>query len=133
MKVAELMRTGVKTVDLDATVADAITTLADAHVSALPVTDPRGRVVGVVSTTDILSNLSETTEADARERLIDDTPVREIMTPRSRVISPDADVLDAAREMLYLDVHRLFVEEHGRLVGVLSQTDIVSAVATAKI
>jgi CBS-domain-containing membrane protein len=133
MKVAELMRTDVKTVDLDATVGDAITTLADVHVSALPVTDPRGRVVGVVSTTDILSNLSETTEADARARLIDETPVREIMTPRSRVIAPDADVLDAAREMLYLDVHRLFVEEHGRLVGVLSQTDIVSAVATAKI
>jgi CBS-domain-containing membrane protein len=133
MKVAELMRTDVKTVDLDATVGDAITTLADAHVSALPVTDPRGRIVGVVSTTDILSTLAETTEADARERLLDQTPVREIMTPRSRVIAPDAGVLDAAREMLHLDVHRLFVEEHGRLVGVLSQTDIVAAVATAKI
>jgi len=133
MKVAELMQTDVKTVDLDATVGDAITTLADAHVSALPVTDPRGAIVGVVSTTDILSALSETTEPDARERLIDETPVREIMTPRSRVIAPDAEVLDAAREMLYLDVHRLFVEEHGRLIGVISQTDIVGAVATVKI
>jgi len=133
MKVAELMRTDVKTVDLDATVGDAITTLADVHVSALPVIDVRGRIVGVVSTTDILCTLSETTEPDARERLFDDTPVREIMTPRSRVIAPDANVLDAAREMLYLDVHRLFVEEHGRLVGVISQTDIVAAVATAKI
>jgi CBS-domain-containing membrane protein len=133
MKVAELMQTDVKTVDLDATVGDVIMKLADAHVSALPVTDPRGRIVGVVSTTDILSTLSETTEPDARERLIDETPVREIMTPRSRVIGPDAEVLDAAREMLSLDVHRLFVEEHGRLVGVLSQTDIVAAVATARI
>jgi CBS-domain-containing membrane protein len=133
MKVAELMQTDVKTVDLDATVGDAITRLADAHVSALAVTDPRGRIVGVVSTTDILTTLSETTEPDARERLIDETPVREIMTPRSRVIGPDAEVLDAAREMLSLDVHRLFVEEHGRLVGVLSQTDIVAAVATARI
>jgi CBS domain-containing membrane protein len=133
MKVAELMQTDVKTVDLDATVGDAITTLADAHVSALPVTDTRGRMVGVVSTTDILSNLSETTEPEARERLFDQTPVREIMTPRSRVIAPDADMLDAARQMLYLDVHRLFVEERGRLVGVLSQTDIVAAVATVRI
>jgi CBS domain-containing membrane protein len=133
MKVAELMQTDVKTVDLDATVGDAITTLADAHVSALPVTDPHGRVIGVVSTTDILCNLAETTEPEARERLFDETPVREIMTPRSRVIAPDADALDAAREMLYLDVHRLFVEEHGQLVGVISQTDIVAAVATVKI
>ncbi len=133
MKVAELMRTDVKTVDIDATVEDAITTLADVHVSALPVTDARGEVVGVLSTTDILCSLSETTEPDMRERLFDETPVREIMTPRSRVIAPDADVLEAAREMLDLDVHRLFVEDKGRLIGVISQTDIVAAVATAKI
>ena len=133
MKVADLMQRDVKTVDLDATVGDAITTMADAHVSALPVTDPHGRIVGVVSTTDILCTLAETTEPDARERLLDETPVRDIMTPRSRVIAPDAEALDAAREMLALDVHRLFVEEHGRLVGVLSQTDIVAAVATVQI
>lgn len=133
MKVAELMQSDVKTVDLDATVGDAVTVLADAHVSALPVTDPRGRVVGVVSTTDILCNIAETTDPDARDRLFDETPVREIMTPRSRVIAPDADTLEAAREMLALDVHRLFVEDHGRLVGVLSQTDIVTAVATVQI
>lgn len=133
MRVAELMRTDVKTVNLDATVGDAITTLADVHVSALPVTDAHGRVVGVVSTTDILGALSETTEPDMRERLFDETPVRDIMTPRSRIIAPDADILEAAREMLYLDVHRLFVEDGGRLVGVLSQTDIVAAVATTKI
>jgi CBS domain-containing protein len=133
MRVAELMRTDVKTVNLDATVGDAITTLADVHVSALPVTDAHGHVVGVVSTTDILGALSETTEPDMRERLFDETPVRDIMTPRSRIIAPDADILEAAREMLYLDVHRLFVEDGGRLVGVLSQTDIVAAVATTKI
>lgn len=133
MKVAELMRTDVKTVDIDATVGDAITTLADVHVSALPVTDTRGQVVGVLSTTDILGALSETTEPEMRERLFDDTPVRDLMTPRSRVIGPDADLLEAAKEMLYLDVHRLFVEDEGRLVGVISQTDIVAAVATAKI
>jgi CBS domain-containing membrane protein len=127
------MRTDVKTVDLDATVADAITTLADVHVSALPVTDARGQVVGVLSTTDILGALSETTDPEVREQLFEETPVCDLMTPRSRVIAPDADILEAARQMLYLDVHRLFVEDDGRLVGVISQTDIVAAVATAKI
>ena len=133
MKVAELMRTDVKTVDIDATVEDAIASLADVHVSALPVTDARGKIVGVLSTTDILCALSETTDPETRERLLDQTPVRDVMTARSRVIGPDADVLEAAKEMLYLDVHRLFVEDEGRLVGVISQTDIVAAVATAKI
>ena len=132
MKVADIMRTEVKTVDIDATVGDAIATLADVHVSALPVTDTRGLVVGVLSTTDILNALSETTEPEAREQMFDE-PVRDLMTPRSRVIAPDADVLEAARQMLSLEVHRLFVEDRGRLVGVISQTDIVAAVATAKI
>jgi CBS domain-containing protein len=132
MKVADIMRTDVKTVDLDATVGEAIATLSDVHVSALPVTDPRGQIVGVLSTTDILGALSETTEPEVREQLFEE-PVRDVMTPRSRVIGPQADVLDAAREMLRLDVHRLFVESHGRLMGVISQTDIVAAVAGAKI
>ncbi|MBI1966513.1 MAG: CBS domain-containing protein, partial [Gemmatimonadetes bacterium] len=43
------------------------------------------------------------------------------------------DVLQAAREMLYFNVQRLFVEERGALVGVISQTDIVDAVAGARI
>jgi CBS domain-containing membrane protein len=132
MKVADIMRTDVKTVDLDATVGDAIATLADVHVSALPVTDAHGVIVGVLSTTDILGALSETNEPDVREQLFDQ-PVRDVMTARSRVISPDADILTAAKDMLTLEVHRLFVEDQGRLVGVLSQTDIVAAVATAKI
>lgn len=133
MKVAELMHSDVKVVDVDAMVGDAVITLADAHVSALPVTDARGKVVGVISTTDILNSLAETTDPERRERLFDETPVREVMTPRPLVIEPEADVLEAARQMLYREVHRLFVEHDGRLVGVISQTDIVAAVATAKI
>jgi CBS domain-containing protein len=35
--------------------------------------------------------------------------------------------------MLYADVHRLFVAEGDRLVGVLSTTDIVRAVANGQI
>jgi len=133
MQVRDVMRTDLKTVDVDATVGDAITALADVHVSALPVTDARGRALGVVSTTDILCALAETTEPGERERLFADAPVREIMTPRPQVIEPDADVLDAARQMLQREVHRLFVEEQGRIVGVISQTDIVAVVATAKL
>lgn len=132
MKVGDIMRTDVKTVDHDATVSDAIGVLADVHVSALPVTDAHGKVVGVLSTTDILEALSETSDPPAREELFDQ-PVSDLMTPRSRVIEPAADVSEAAREMLQLGVHRLFVESHGRLVGVISQTDIVAAVAAAKI
>jgi CBS domain-containing protein len=132
MKVAEIMRTDLKTVTGDATIADATLVLSEAHVSALPVVDRRDHLVGVLSTTDVLNAAAETADPEARERLFEITQVNEIMTPRPLTIAPDADIKEAAQQMLYLEVHRLFVEEDGRLVGVISQTDIVRAVALAR-
>ena len=128
MRVAELMQTNLRLVAADASVADAICLLADARVSALPVVDRFGRAVGILTTRDVLE--AERDSAD-RNRLLQDTLVLEIMTPWAATVGPDIDVQDAARQMLYLDVQRLFVEEDGRLLGVISQTDIVGAVATA--
>jgi predicted transcriptional regulator len=49
------------------------------------------------------------------------------------MIESTADVAEAARHMLYAEVRRLFVENDGVLVGVISQTDIVHAVGSGKI
>lgn len=133
MKVAELMKTDLKTIQADATVADAVLLLAESHISGLPVVDSRDRLVGVVSTSDVLQALAEAGSPEDRERVFEDAPVRELMTPRPLTVDPATDVMEAARQLLYLEVHRLFVEDEGRLVGVLSQSDIVGAVATAKI
>jgi CBS domain-containing protein len=133
MKVAELMQTNLKTISADATVADAVDVLAEAQVSALPVIDRYGRAVGVVSTRDVLRAESACETPDVRERLFEKTLVLEIMNPWPTTIDPDMDVRQAAQEMLYLNVQRLFVEFEGALVGVISQTDVVGAVATAKL
>jgi CBS domain-containing protein len=87
----------------------------------------------VLSTSDVLEAASECTSTEERERLFGETLVHEIMTTRPQTCSPDDDVKRAAQEMLYLDVHRLFVEYNGELVGVISQSDIVGAVANSKI
>jgi len=133
MRVADLMQTEVKTVGPESTVAEAVVSLSDAHVTALPVIDRTGRMLGVVSSSDILSAEAEAEDAGTRAVLLDDTPVRDIMTPRPLTISPDADVREAARQMLYADVHRLFVAADEKLIGVISGTDIVRAVATGKL
>jgi len=125
MKVAELMQTNLRTISTDATIVDAVVALAEARVSALPVIDRFGRSVGVLSTREILKAESEGTSTDAR--------VLEIMASWPTTIDPDLEVRQAAREMLYLNVQRLFVEYDGALVGVISQTDIVGAVATAEV
>ena len=133
MRVADLMQRNVKTVAADATIAEAVSALDDAHVSGLPVVDGTGKMVRVITTTDILEAEAETEESGARERLFEATEVSEIMTRQPRVIGPAADLRAAAQQMLRQDVHRLFVEEHGQLVGVISQTDIVRAVASVQL
>jgi predicted transcriptional regulator len=57
--------------------------------------------------------------------------VADLMQKNVRAIAPEAR--EAAKHMLYADVRRLFVEDQGRLVGVISQTDIAHAVGTGRI
>jgi CBS domain-containing protein len=133
MKVVELMHTELKTISVDATVGDAVDALTEAQVSALPVVDRFGRAVGVISTRDILKAESTFNNPRARDTLFEQTTVLEVMAAWPPTIQPDLDVKQAAQQMLYFDVQRLFVEDEGGLVGVLSQSDIVAAVARTKI
>lgn len=132
MRVAELMTPKVRSISADATLADAVREMADGHVSALPVLKGQA-VVGVLSTTDVLQAQAEVEDRRARAMLFEQTAVADLMTRDPLTIEPDADVRDAARQMLYADVHRLFVVDDGRLVGVLSQTDIAQAVGTGRV
>lgn len=127
MRVAELMQKNLTTIQVDDRVSDAVSRIAEAHISGLPVLDDRGGFVGVLSATDILVAESES------DRVIATETVRDLMTPRPLTIGPDEDVRTAARQMLYAEVHRLFVEDDGALVGVISQTDIVRAFANGRL
>jgi CBS domain-containing protein len=132
MRVAELMQTSVRTIAPDASIAELVQALADGRVSGLPVVDRSGHVIGVVSSGDVLRAEATRRDAAGASSLAQMT-VRDLMTPDPYVIAPDAEVREAARHMLYGEVRRLFVEEHGRLAGVISQTDIAHAVGTGRL
>ena len=133
MRVAELMHTDVVTIAPESSIGDLVRLLADTRVSGLPVVDPTGRVVGVVSATDVLQAAGEKDDTKARSTMFEHTMVRDIMTPNPQVIAPDANAREAAQQMLYTEVRRLFVEDQGRLVGVISQTDIAHAVGLGRL
>ncbi len=133
MQVADLMNEDLQMASEDITVAEAVVTFAEGHIHGLPVVNYKHQMVGVLSTSDVLEAAAECADAEERNALFEKTLVGEIMTSRPRTISPDADVKNAAQQMLQLDVHRLFVEQGGELVGVIAQSDIVRAVATAKL
>jgi CBS domain-containing protein len=92
----------------------------------------QGRLVGVLSTTDILAATAES-DPERQAELLDELPVGMLMSRRALAIAPDAELREALRQLLHGGVRRLFVVEHGRPVGVVSSTDVVRALATREL
>ena len=133
MIVVNLMHRDVRTLHPDATVAEAIVALADAHVTGLPIVDLHGQLLGVLSASDVLEAEAEADDTEARRAVLEETRVSDLMTRRPITVAPGTAVQEAARQMLHADVKRLFVAQDGHLMGVLSQTDIVRAVAEGRL
>ncbi len=70
MKASDIMTREVKTIGPEATIDEAIAILLSARVSGLPVADPEGRLVGVVSEGDFLHR-AELGSAKRRPRWIE--------------------------------------------------------------
>ena len=132
MLVADLMQTKVRSIAPDAPIAELVHALADAHVSGMPVVDD-DEVIGVVSAGDVLRAAAGANDEWEKPLTVSHETVRDLMTPKPYMIGPDVEAREAAKQMLYADVRRLFVEDGGRLVGVISQTDIAQAVGTGRL
>jgi predicted transcriptional regulator len=124
--VSQVMTRGVLALRSDVALREAVDYLATQHISGAPVLDPRHRLAGVITTSDILQAESEGEDLDA-------TTVGEVMTPTTLTVAPETDLKEAALTMEYADVHRLFVEQGGTLVGVISRSDVNRALATGLI
>ena len=131
--VSDLMQRKVVSVAPETPLSEVVSVLADQHISGLPVVDHDGRLLGVISSSDVLIAEAEADSPGDRVLLLEEAVASDLMTPRPITIPADAPARQAAQEMLYAEVHRLFVEEEGRLVGVISQTDLVRAVAGGKL
>jgi CBS domain-containing protein len=132
-RVADVMTRNVVTVRNDATLSEALTYLATQHISGAAVTDFKQRLVGVLSHSDILEAEAEIAEPEARGRFLEETLVSEVMSSPALTIAPQAELKEAALAMEYGEVHRLFVEEGGNLVGVVSRSDVSRALAIGRV
>jgi CBS domain-containing protein len=128
----------------DAGYRDIAALLVERRYSAVPVVDPQGRAIGVVSEDDLLAKEAEL-EAEQQERHrfplggqsarrarreIAATTARRLMTSPAVTIGVDQDVAEAARIMLDRHVKRLVVtDEQGRLQGVVSRRDLLKVLA----
>jgi CBS domain-containing protein len=145
---ADLMMANPISVREDANVREALVLFTDKGFSAAPVIDAAGRPVGVLSRFDLLVHDREKVdylrprpeffyEQEFKNKKgepvpgfevedVDQTCVRDLMTPAVFSVSPDTSVEKVIHEMLSLRVHHLFVVgKDGVLVGVISPLDVL--------
>lgn len=134
MKVTEIMSLPVITVAPGTAIKDAARLLVEHQISALPVLDSHGELVGIVSEADLLPL---ETRPDPRSQA---TPLRptagstaqtvaEVMTRHVLVVEADSEVSQAAKIMLEAGVKRVPVIKGRRVIGIVSRRDLVRVIA----
>ena len=147
MLVRDVMVAPVITVGPSATVQEVAKLFLEKHISAVPVLDTSGKLVGIVSEGDLLHRVEAGTEryrswwlraltdsdtlaaeyVKSHSRKVSDVMTRDVITT-----SPHAPLHEVAAVMENHAVKRLPVLENGQLVGVVSRANLLQAVASAR-
>ncbi len=131
-RVRDVMTTEVKTLQRNDELSVADDLMRMARIRHLPVLDDDGEVVGIVSQRDLFRGALARALGygeRAQDRILGMLVVKEVMTNNPLTIAPDASVSEAARQMLERKIGCLPVVEGGRLVGILTESDLVRLTA----
>jgi len=135
--VREVMSNEAITVPLGTTVKSALALLASARITSLPVVSASGKLRGIVSEADLIR---DGVSADARlheippANVLVDHPhyVDDVMTTHVLTVGPDSDLAEAIELMTSTGVKSVpVVTSNGRVLGVVSRSDVVHLLARA--
>lgn len=148
MRVREIMSRNVITTDADASVIDAIKTMLSHHISGLPVVDQDGALVGILSDGDFIRRVEVGTEkrrgrwlamlAGTRQIALDfarqhGRKVGQIMSPNPITVEEDTPLEQVVQLMESHGVTRFPVMRDNQLVGMVTRTDFMTAIATLRL
>lgn len=149
--VADVMSRDPIVVRVETPLKEAIQILAERHISGLPVVDDVGKLVGIISETDLMWQETGVTppayimfldsviylqnpatyDRDLHKAL--GQTVGEVMSKNPISISPDKTLAEAATIMHDRSVHRLPVlEGASQVIGILTRGDIIRAMAASQ-
>lgn len=143
LRARDLMTTEVVTVPPATPATSLARLLAERGISAAPVTDPEGRLLGIVTEADLLRRLAGAENKPAgwlrglfrnpdrqaeRYAKTHGMEARDVMTEEVVAVEPDATAEHCARVMEERGIKRLPVVRDGRLVGLVSRADLLRAV-----
>ncbi len=134
-KVEEVMTKNVITIDSKASIKDAAETMTKYGIRRLPIVE-EGKIWGMVTAKDIVRffgshDVFRYIEGDSIEEALK-APIKLVGLSGYITISPDADVGDAATLMREKGVSSLLVVQDGQLIGIITERDILFAIATKK-
>lgn len=151
LRAQDVMTKSVISVDPEASLLSVLRLFVEEDIHGAPVVDGEGRIVGSVTTSDLLRaqedehdtawassdylrdvlEFSAGSEAggasDFQDRLAQ-RRVDEVMTDGAVRVGLDAPVAEVARELREHRIHRVWVEDRGRLCGVISTLDLMPVI-----
>ena len=142
MRARELMSTPVVTVSPETPLKEVAEKMAAHAVSGVPVVDPLGRLVGIVSESDVLARLAhEKTERGLMGLLdalaqsvgavkkLEAQTAGDLMTTRVLSAGPEASFREMLHLMTAYDVNRLPIVESDRVIGIVTRADLLRTLA----
>lgn len=115
MKVKEIMKAPVFFASLDTPVADVAQLLVQHKISAVPVLDAGGTVVGLISEHDLIARTGPT--------------ATDVMSHGVVSVTEDTDVDDVRHLLIDRRIRRVPVMSDGQIVGIVSRADLVALIA----
>lgn len=144
----DVMTRSVVAVSPDTPLLDVYRLFVDEQIHGAPVVDEEELLIGVITSSDLLRAADEERDTavssseylrdlvefsgpdwgrgltDFQDRLAART-VAEVMTPNAVAVRPDTPVQEVARALRQHQVHRVWVEDEGRVCGVVSTFDLL--------
>jgi CBS-domain-containing membrane protein len=146
MKAEDVMVSTIITVGVNASIGEVAAILLNNHISAAPVVDEKGELVGIVSEGDLMrraeigttkrhswwlelisnKRASATEYIKSHSRKVADVMTRDLITAK-----PDTPLGDIAGLLERNQIKRVPIVEGGKLVGIVSRANILQALASA--
>ncbi len=123
--VADYMSKRLVTLAKDTDVIDAVKKLLDHKITSAPVVDQRGHLLGMFSEKDVMSIVLETVYNQSMSGKVGDYMTTEVIS-----VDADSSIVDLAEKFLQSSVRSYPVFQDNDLVGIVSRTDVLRALAS---
>ena len=116
-QIRDIMRKNVITIEYDKNALEAACLISEKDISFLVIME-NDSPIGVLSESDFVRRLA------ADDKKSSEVMISEIMSRKFRWVEPETKIEDAIQNMLNNNIRRLIILENGKLVGVITQTDL---------